>query len=70
MKRLGINAGKYSGEGIDIRQVISEIERAAGEHGWVSDAFLEADSCRLLAFTRKMPDSRQTRLHLRRHPWR
>ncbi len=55
MKRLGINAGKYSGEGIDIRRVIGEMERAAGEFGWVSETFLEADACRLLAFSRRMP---------------
>ncbi len=55
MQRLGKNAGKYFGEGIDIQRVLGEMESAAESHGWKSEAFLKTDSHRLLAFTRKVP---------------
>jgi hypothetical protein len=39
MQRLGKNVGKYLGEGIDIRQVLGEMELAARAHGWQSEVF-------------------------------
>jgi protein MpaA len=54
MQRLGKNAGKYLGEGIDIQRVIGETIKSADDHGWRSETFLKTDSYRLLAFTRKV----------------
>ncbi|MDB6109580.1 MAG: hypothetical protein JWR69_1330 [Pedosphaera sp.] len=53
MQRLGKNIGKYFGEGIDIKRVIAELETAAEDHGWKSEAFLKTDSFKLLGLTRK-----------------
>lgn len=52
VQRLGKNAGKYLGEGIDIERVIAEMEKAAAEHGWRSETFLKTDSYRMVAFVR------------------
>src|SRR4051812_34663143 len=53
MQRLGKNIGKYFGEGIDVQRVIAELETAADEHGWKSEAFLQTDASKLLGLTRK-----------------
>src|SRR5580704_9680279 len=55
MQRLGKNFGKYFGERIDIQRVLAEMEKAAEAHGWKSEAFYEADGCRLLGLTRTSP---------------
>jgi len=52
VSRLRKNIGKYAGEGIDIHQVIDEMETAAVANGWETEVFLE--SHRLLAFTRRV----------------
>ena len=54
MQRLGKNIGKYFGEGIDIKRVMADVERVAGEHGWDAEVFLKADSLELLGLTRKV----------------
>jgi predicted deacylase len=53
MQRLGKNAGKYLGEGIDIQRVVGEMIKSADDHGWRSETFLKTDSYHLLAFMRK-----------------
>ena len=54
-QRLGKNTGKYLGEGIDIQHVLAETEKAAVNHGWRSEDFLEASAYRLVALTRTVP---------------
>jgi murein peptide amidase A len=55
MRRLGKNIGKYLGEGIDIKRVLAEVEKAAADHGWTTEAFLKANSLKLLDLTRSAP---------------
>jgi len=57
MQKLGKNIGKYLGEGIDVRQLLGEIEQSAALHGWKSEAFLEMDSFRWLGLTRTVPQA-------------
>ncbi len=59
VQRLGKNAGKYLGEGIDIQRVVGEMEKAAANHGWRSETFLKTDSFRMLALTRKVARARK-----------
>jgi protein MpaA len=54
MQRLGKNNGRYLGEGIDVRRVIGDVEKAAADHGWRREDFLKTDSWHLLALTRKV----------------
>jgi len=53
MQRLGINVGKYFGEGIDIERVLSDMEDAAKQYGWKFEVFFKTDSYHLLALTRQ-----------------
>lgn len=39
MQRLGKNAGKYLGETIDIRKVLSDVRVASQQYGWGMDVF-------------------------------
>ena len=55
MPRLGNNHGGYSGETIDIRAVLRDIEAAAAYHGWSSETFLNLDQFKLLGLTRPSP---------------
>lgn len=57
MQRLGKNVGKYLGEGIDIRRVLAEVEKAAEAHDWKSETFFKTDDYRLLALTRTVPNA-------------
>ncbi len=40
-QRLGRNHGGYFGEGIDIHEVLSEVQDAAAGHGWEVESFLD-----------------------------
>jgi len=53
MQRLNKNHGAYHGETIDIRRVLSEIESAARQHGWISETFHTADDFRWIALHRR-----------------
>lgn len=59
MQRLGKNLGKYFGEGIDIRRVLAEIDKAADAHNWKSEVFLKTDKYRLVALTRIVPNAKK-----------
>ena len=52
MQRLGKNIDRYSGETIDIRAILREIEAAAQKHGWTSEPFFETKEFRLIALRR------------------
>ncbi len=52
MERLGKNHGGYHGETIDIRAVLSDIETAAGQHGWTVETFGQQGEFNLLALHR------------------
>jgi len=56
MQRLGKNIGKYLGEGIDIHRVVADMQKAADDHGWRREDFLQTGSCQLLALTRKVAE--------------
>src|SRR5687768_8476509 len=49
-QRFGRNVGRYSGETIDIQQVLDEIQIAALKHGWRQDCFLKSEEFCLLAY--------------------
>jgi protein MpaA len=52
MQRLGKNLNRYCGDTIDISSVLSEIERAAAEHGWISETFFQTGGFKLLGLRR------------------
>jgi predicted deacylase len=52
MQRLGKNVGKYLGEGIDIRQMLGEMELAAAAHGWRAEVFHQTREFKWLALRR------------------
>lgn len=54
MQRLGINKGKYFGEGIDIDKVLRQIELLGEKHGWQREVFLNTGSYELIAFVRRV----------------
>jgi hypothetical protein len=67
MQRLGLNIKGYSGQTIDIRRTLEEIERAAREHGWSSETFHELENFRLVGLRReprRAPDGRRPRIYL------
>ena len=53
--RRGPNAGGYFGETIDIEALLQEILRAAREHHWTTEMFLDAEDCQLIALSRRSP---------------
>jgi len=53
--RLGPNAGAYFGETIHIDALQAEILRAAQEHHWNCEPFLEEDGCQLFGLSRLSP---------------
>src|SRR5260221_6766296 len=59
MQRLGKNNGSYQGEGIDIHQVLAEIEQLAADAGWERDPIVVSESHALPAFRRVVSDSRE-----------
>jgi predicted deacylase len=61
---LGKNIGKYLGEAIDIRAVMRDVETAAQQHGWKSEAFLQTPELRLLALTRPAASAPAHRIYL------
>jgi len=52
MERLGKNKGGYHGETIDLRAVLRDVEIAAHQHGWTSEAFAKQGEFNLLALHR------------------
>jgi protein MpaA len=54
VQKLGKNIGKYLGEGIDVQRLLRDVEKAATEHGWRTETFLNAETFRLLGLTRKV----------------
>ncbi|HEU0037683.1 MAG TPA: hypothetical protein VFR76_00250, partial [Verrucomicrobiae bacterium] len=52
MQRLGRNLGGYSGETIDIRAILRDIETAAQQNGWSSEVFHQAGDFKWLALQR------------------
>ncbi|MDB6123054.1 MAG: hypothetical protein JWQ71_2047 [Pedosphaera sp.] len=58
MQRLGLNKGKYFGEGIDIERVLDQVELAGEDHGWKQEVFHKTDAYRLVALTRKVKHPR------------
>jgi predicted deacylase len=64
VQRLGKNVGKYLGEAIDIRAVMRDVETAAQQHGWKSEAFLQTPELRLLALTRPAASAPAHRIYL------
>ena len=52
VQRLGKNLGSYFGETIDVGAVLGDIEAAAHEHGWNSEAFHQTGDFKLLALQR------------------
>ena len=59
MQRLGINKGKYFGEGIDPGRLLEQVGVAAEDHGWKSEVFQKVESYGLLALTRKVAQPKQ-----------
>ena len=55
MQRLGKNIGSYQGEGIDIQQVLREIEQLAAATGWDRDPLVISEKNILPAFRRSVP---------------
>jgi anti-anti-sigma factor len=53
--RCGPNAEGYFGETIDIDALQQEILRAAREHHWTAEPFLDANGCQLFALSRLSP---------------
>ncbi len=62
-ERLRKNAGCYCGETIAIDSICSEIDQAAGRHGWECLTFFEADDSVLRAY-RRLPPAPRKRLYL------
>lgn len=56
MQRLGKNLGKYLGETIDIKQVLSRIRRAAQKHGWQTETVCKVGEFDLIALHRNCPN--------------
>jgi protein MpaA len=54
MQKLGKNIGKYLGERIDVERLLRDVEKVATAHGWRTEAFLNAETFRLLGLTRKV----------------
>ena len=52
MQRLGKNVGRYLGDTIDVQLVLRDIDSAAKQYGWNSEAFFEAQDLKLFALTR------------------
>jgi murein peptide amidase A len=53
--RQGPNLGGYCGETIDIDSLQNEMLRAAAEHDWTSERFLDEPDCKLFALSRTSP---------------
>src|SRR6266487_294300 len=60
MQRLGKNIGSYQGEGIDIHQVLAEIEQLAGDAGWERDPIIVSEGHTLPAFRRIVSHLRES----------
>ena len=58
-QRFGVNVGRYSGETIDIQQILHEIQSAALKHGWRQDCFLKSEESCLLAYHRASGGARK-----------
>ncbi len=52
VQRLGKNIGRYFGETIEIKGVLSDIELSAREHGWNCEVYHETDEFKWLALRR------------------
>jgi hypothetical protein len=68
VQRLGLNQGRYLGEGIDIGPALRRIEAAAAEHGWAAERFSLPDlsgnsTAELLAWSRS-PKQPRKRVYL------
>ena len=54
VQRLGLNAGRYCGQTVEIHAVLREIETVAREAGWEVEVFLDHPEQRLFALSRRL----------------
>jgi hypothetical protein len=65
MQRLGKNLGKYLGETIDIRSVLTDVRLAAQQHGWTLEVFHKVGDFELFALHRgSQGGNNQKRMYL------
>lgn len=60
VKRLGLNQGRYQGEGIDIAEYLREFHAAASARGWSSECFAVIDGFALYGYRRITANSQRT----------
>jgi protein MpaA len=60
VKRLGLNKGRYHGEGINVAEYLREFHAAAQTRGWSAQKFATIDSYELFGYQRGHQSSRRT----------
>lgn len=64
MRRLGKNLGGYFGERISVLETLRDIETAAQNNGWISEAFYSAGDFKWLALHRRAHSASPARLRI------
>ena len=57
MKRLGLNKGRYHGEGINVAEYLREFHIAAQTRGWTAEKFATIDNYELFGYQRIAADT-------------
>ena len=60
MKRLGLNKGRYHGEGINVAEYLREFHVAAETRGWSAEKFATIDSYELFGYQRGPKNPQRT----------
>jgi hypothetical protein len=60
VKRLGLNKGRYHGEGINVAEYLREFHAAAETRGWSTEKFATIDSYELYGYQRGPENPRRT----------
>lgn len=56
MKRLGLNQGRYHGEGLNVAEYLREFHAAALAHHWRAEHFATIQGCELFGYHRSPPN--------------
>jgi len=59
VKRLGLNKGRYHGEGLDVAEYLREFHAAALAHNWTPQHFATIDNFELHGYRRTPPNPRR-----------
>lgn len=60
MERLGLNKGRYHGEGIAIAEILRDFHRVALEKGWAAEHFATIDQFELFGYRRRVAAPKRT----------